>query len=159
MRKSVVSTLFVLALVFSAAPASAASDLDDLKATFRVAVDALNSRNLDGFLATIHPKSLSFYSCGPTSGKEGREACESDWKKFFTYTANARFNTDGVEARIVGNTGIVWGKYSAAVKNRDGKEKLHTGRYSLIYTKVDGKWMIVWQENSPAPAPASTPTS
>jgi hypothetical protein len=110
----------LLAVFGAAAPAA---DLDGLKATFRTAVDALNSRNLEGFLATIHPKSLSFYSCGPTSGKEGREACESDWKKFFTYTANAQFNADGAEARVIGNTGIVWGKYSATVKNRDGKER------------------------------------
>jgi len=140
-----------LALALFTCLALQASDADDLKATFQVAVEALNSRNLDGFTATIHPQSLSFYSCGPTSGQEGKEACEKDWKRFFTYTANAKFDAGDVQVRVIGNTGVVWGKYSAAVKNKDGKEKTHTGRYSLIYTKTDGKWMIVWQENSPNP--------
>jgi uncharacterized protein (TIGR02246 family) len=135
---------------------SAAGDLEELKETFAAAVKALNARDLDGFLAAVHPNSLSFYSCGPTSGKEGKEACRADWVQFFSYSGPANFDAANFEARIVGNTGIVWGKYSLAVKQKNGTEKNYSGRFSLIYTRQDGKWMVVWQENSPAaPQPAS----
>jgi uncharacterized protein (TIGR02246 family) len=136
-------------------PSLVAGDADDLKAAFHKAVEALNARNLEGFTSTIHPQSLSFYSCGPTSGQEGKEACEKDWKKFFQYTAHAKFDAGNAQVRVIGNTGVVWGTYEAAVRNKDGQAKVHKGRYSLIYTKVDGKWMIVWQENSPEASPAS----
>jgi hypothetical protein len=73
----------------------------ELKETFAAAVKALNARDLDGFLAAVHPNSLSFYSCGPTSGKEGKEACRADWVKFFSYSGPANFDAANFEARIV----------------------------------------------------------
>jgi len=135
---------------------SVAGELEELKDTFATAVKALNARDLEGFLSTVHPNSLSFYSCGPTSGKEGKDACRADWVKFFSYSGPANFDAANFEARIVGNTGIVWGKYFLAVKQKNGAEKNYSGRFSLIYTKQDGKWMVVWQENSPT---ASQPVS
>ena len=125
-------------------------DVEELKARFKKAVQALNERNLDGFLAMVHPQGLSFYSCSPTTHKEGKEACEEDWKLFFASATKADFNTDKVNVRVIGNTGIVWGTYSAIVKGKDGKAKSYSGRYSLVYAKVDGAWWVVWQENSPA---------
>ena len=61
------------------APGASADDLDEIRASFEGAVAALNGGNLDGFLDTVHDDALSFYSCGPTSGKQGREACALDW--------------------------------------------------------------------------------
>lgn len=155
--KRTLATMFAFAIL-SIPTIVRASDLEDLKATFEKAVEALNSRNLDGFIATIHPQALSFYSCGPTSGKEGRDVCEQDWQKFFSYSGPAAFKSDTFEYRVIGNTGIVWGKYGLSVKGKDGKEKSYSGRFSLIYAKTDGKWMVVWQENSPTPAGSTNPS-
>lgn len=143
-----VARLLLFGLLLAGSTA-AADDLLDLKATFEQAVASLNARNLDGFITTVHPQALSFYSCYPTSGKAGKEACREDWTKFFSYSEKADFNAADFQYRIIGSTGIVWGNYSVAVKSR-GVEKSYSGRFSLLYTKADGKWMIVWQENSPA---------
>ena len=126
-----------------------AGDLEDLKATFERGVQALNDRNLDGFLATVHEKGLSFYSCGPTSGLDGKAACQQDWQKFFTKSGNAAFKTHDFQFRVFGNTGIAWGKYTLAMKAKDGSEKTMSGKYNLVYTKENGKWMVVLQENTP----------
>lgn len=147
MRRGVLAVAVAAFLMLTAA--SRAGDVEDLKAAFEQAVAALNTRNLDGFLATVHDKGLSFYSCGPTSGLEGKAACQVDWQKFFTKTPNATFTTHDFQFRVIGNTGIAWGKYTVTVKAKNGQDRTMTGRYHLVYTKVDGKWMVVLQENSP----------
>jgi len=147
MRRGVIAIAVVLFLGLAAG--ARAGDVEDLKATFEQAVQALNSRNLDGFLATVHEKGLSFYSCGPTSGLEGKAACQQDWQKFFGKTGNATFTAHDFQYRVIGSTGIAWGKYTVTMKAKDGKEHNLSGRYSLVYTKVDGKWMVVLQENTP----------
>lgn len=126
-------------------------DVEDLKSTFEQAVKALNTSDLDGFLATVHDRGLSFYSCGPTSGLEGKAACQRDWQKFFAKGANATFTPENFQFRVIGNTGIAWGDYKVSMKPKTGPERSLTGKYTLIYTKVDGKWLIVFQENSPNP--------
>ena len=44
-------------------------------------------------------------------------------------------------------------KDSDASVRRDA-QKVLSGRYTLIYTRVDGKWLVVFQENSPDPIPS-----
>ena len=157
MRRVVLAVAGV-AFLFAAA-AARAGDVDELKATFEKAVQALNDRNLDGFLATVHDKGLSFYSCGPTSGQEGKAACQLDWQKFFTKTPNASFETYDFQYRVIGNTGIAWGKYKVTVQSNKGAQKLMSGRYHLVFTKVEEKWMVVLQENSPDMPGVQTVTS
>ena len=120
-----------------------ADDLGDLRRAFESAVSALNARNLEAFTANIHPQALSFYSCYPTSGKEGKEACSDDWGKFFASSETAQY-------RVIGATGLAWGQYNATVTPKGKPQTTYAGRYALVFTKADGRWMIVWQENSPA---------
>jgi hypothetical protein len=72
------ATVIVLAMAAGTVPGSAADGGDDAAAVqeaFETAVAALNAGNLDGFLDSVHEEALSFHACGPTSGKQGREAC------------------------------------------------------------------------------------
>ena len=135
------------------APGASADDLDEIRASFEGAVAALNGGNLDGFLDTVHDDALSFYSCGPTSGKQGREACALDWELFFNTTTDARFETKSTEYRIVGAVGFAYGEYALSVNyNGQGRQTVHEGQYTMTYTKVDGEWRIAMQHNTPAGA-------
>ena len=143
----------VLAIFLFATITAAANDgeLAALQATFKRAVSSLNSGNLDGFLDTVHDEALSFYSCGPTSGKQGREACALDWKLFFDTTTAAKFETRNEQYRIIGTTGIAYGEYALSVNyNNQGRQVLHEGRYTMTYTKVGDAWQIIMQHNTPA---------
>ena len=158
---NVPATVIVLALAAGAVPASAADMVDDAAAVqeaFETAVAALNAGNLDGFLDTVHEEALSFYACGPTSGKQGREACALDWRLFFNSSTNARFETRNENYRIIGDTGIAYGEYSLSVDyNAQGRQTVHEGRYTMTYTRVGDEWMIAMQHNTPvgdAPQPA-----
>ncbi len=143
--------LIACATLFLVVPTASANDLDEIRASFERAVAALNAGNLDGFLDTVHDDALSFYACGPTSGKQGREACALDWQLFFTTTTDARFETKSTEYRIVGDVGFAYGEYSLSVNyNGRGRQTVHEGRYTMTYTKVNGEWRIAMQHNTPA---------
>ena len=127
-----------------------ANDTAKLQENFESAVAALNAGDVDGFLANIHDKALSFYSCGPTSGKEGRAACQLDWERFFGKTSEAKFEPQNMQYRVIGNTGVAWGDYAVSVKTKNGSAVYHRGRYTMTYTKEDGEWKLVMQHNTPA---------
>ena len=121
-----------------------------LQKSFETAVAALNEGNLEGFLADVHEKALSFYSCGPTSGKEGKVACQLDWERFFGKTAVAKFEPSDMQYRVIGSTGVAWGNYDVVVSANNGREMRHQGRYTMTYTLEDGEWKLVMQHNTPA---------
>ncbi len=127
------------------------ADLATLRQTFESAVTALNAGHLDGFLDTVHDEALSFYSCGPTSGKQGREACALDWRLFFDNSTGAEFRTSNENYRIIGGTGIAYGEYALSVLY-DGKERMtvHEGRYTMTYIRSGDTWQIIMQHNTPS---------
>ena len=127
------------------------ADVASLQATFETAVTALNSGDLGGFLDTVHEEALSFYACGPTSGKQGREACAIDWNLFFNNATGAEFRTSNEQYRVIGGTGIAYGEYALSVLY-DGKERMtvHEGRYTMTYIRSGDRWQIIMQHNTPA---------
>ena len=127
------------------------SGIAALRETFEGAVGALNAGNLDGFLGTVHEEALSFYACGPTSGKQGREACAIDWNLFFNNTTGAEFRTSNEQYRVIGGTGIAYGEYALSVLY-DAKERMtvHEGRYTMTYIRSGDRWQIIMQHNTPA---------
>lgn len=161
MRSAHLFSIAILAVSLAAGSPASAGDGGEaaaVKEAFETGVAALNAGNLDGFLDTVHDDALSFYACGPTSGKQGREACALDWQLFFNDTTNARFETRNEEYRIIGDTGIAYGEYSLSVNyNGQGRQTVHEGRYTMTYTRVGDEWRIAMQHNTPvadSPQPA-----
>lgn len=141
----------LLAVAVGSASAANNEQVAAVQGAFEKGVAALNAGNLDGFLDTVHDEALSFYACGPTSGKQGREACALDWKLFFNSTTNARFETRNEQYRIVGDAGIAYGEYSLSVNyDGQGRQTVHEGRYTMTYTRIGDEWLIVMQHNTPA---------
>ena len=163
MKRIVLPWAVALLLISGAWPAWGQAQGDEtdvaaVQAAFEAGVAELNAGNLEGFLDTVHEEALSFYACGPTSGKQGREACALDWQLFFNTTTNARFETRNEQYRTIGDTGIAYGEYSLSVNyNGQGRQTVHEGRYTMTYTRVGDKWLIAMQHNTPsgdAPQPA-----
>ena len=143
--------LALLALPAASAAENDPPDVASLQSTFETAVAALNTGDLNGFLDTVHAEALSFYACGPTSGKQGREACAIDWNLFFNNTTGAEFHTSNEQYRVIGGTGIAYGEYALSVVY-DGKERMtvHEGRYTMTYINSGNRWQIIMQHNTPA---------
>ena len=150
MKRAILAVLLGIG-VLSVPVAANDAELAALQASFEGAVAALNAGNSDGFLDTVHDEALSFYSCGPTSGKQGREACALDWQLFFNTTSDARFETRNEQYRLIGDVGIAYGEYALSVNyDNQGRQGVHEGRYTMTYTRVDGEWRIAMQHNTPA---------
>ena len=150
MKRAILAVLLGVG-VLSGPVAASDAELAALQASFEEAVAALNTGNLEGFLDTVHDEALSFYSCGPTSGKQGREACALDWELFFNTTSDTRFETRNEQYRVIGDVGIAYGEYALSVNyDNRGRQVVHEGRYTMTYTKVDGEWRIAMQHNTPA---------
>ena len=153
MRSAHFVPIAILAASLAAGGSAFAGEKDAVaavKEVFETGVAALNEGNLDGFLDTVHDEALSFYACGPTSGKQGREACALDWRLFFNTTTKARFETRNEEYRIIGDTGIAYGEYSLSVNyDGQGRQTVHEGRYTMTYTRVGDEWRIAMQHNTP----------
>ena len=144
-RMTLLSLATVMMLTVPGSLRAADDELAAVRSAFEDAVGALNSGSLDGFLDTVHEDALSFYSCGPTSGKQGREACALDWQLFFNTTTNARFETKNEQYRVIGDTGIAYGEYSLSVDyNSQGRQTVHEGRYTMTYTDdlYEGRWRM-----------------
>ena len=150
MKRITILIVLAAAIALPFASEGTTNDVEALKATFEGAIAALNAGNLDGFLDTVHEDALSFYSCGPTSGKRGREACRLDWQLFFDGTRQARFDVHGPQYAVIGNTGVAWGEYRLVAESSPGEEFVYTGRYTMTYTKVGSEWRIVMQHNIPS---------
>ena len=162
--KPIVVPAAVALLLISGTWLALGQDQDDggeaaaVQEAFEAAVAELNAGDLEGFLDTVHEEALSFYACGPTSGKQGREACALDWQLFFNSTTAARFETRNEQYRVIGDTGIAYGEYSLSVNyDRKGRQTVHEGRYTMTYTRVGEEWLIAMQHNTPSgdgPQPA-----
>jgi uncharacterized protein (TIGR02246 family) len=55
--------------------------------------------------------------------------------------------------RVYGDTAINTGYCTFLLVNREGKATTAPARYSLVYVRRDGKWLIVDHHSSPMPAP------
>jgi ketosteroid isomerase-like protein len=126
-------------------------DLDDLKASFKAEIEALDSRNLDNALALVHDGIVLFslFSPFPVSGKDQfRQAVQ----EYFANYERATFAPVNPQFRIIGTTGVAWGYYQLSAKLKDGPSGYFHGRYLFTYTQADGKWLIISMHLSPLTA-------
>ena len=143
--------LWATVIFLCLSPAGYGQDLEDLKASFKAEIEALDSRSLDTALAQAHDGIVLFslFSPFPVSGKEAfRQALQ----EYFANYDEATFIPVNPQFRIAGTTGIAWGYYQLSAKLKDGPSGYFHGRYLFTYTQSDGKWLIISMHVSPLSA-------
>jgi ketosteroid isomerase-like protein len=118
------------------------ADVDELKATFEQMVAAINRRDANAYSAFWHDQIIAFppFSPFPVDGKATlRQVAEANFANSESVTATPI----NPQCRVVGSTGIVWGHISLAIKPKDGPLRAVFGRFTFIFTKVDGQWREV----------------
>jgi ketosteroid isomerase-like protein len=93
-------------------------------------------------MAVIHDQVVSF---GPNSRLPtvGKEAFRREAQARFAKTESLSVTRIDPQFRVIGNMGVAWGLYTTTVKPKDGSSVTSSGRYTLTYTKVDGKWLLI----------------
>lgn len=128
-----------------------ASDLDDLKAVDqagRKLAFSLNSKDTAAYLRLFHKDYVSFspeaaFPTMPTKDeiRQAREATNAT-------TDSLSFTDNYADYRVVGNTGIVSLLGTMVSKPKDGPAVTQNVRWTLVYVKTGGNWLLVTTHGS-----------
>lgn len=128
-------------------PAVYSQDLTTLKATFNAEIDALNQRDLNAALASVddHMVLFGIFSPFPIEGKEGfRQAVQ----EYFADYEHVVFTPIDPDFKVVGTTGVAWGNFRIATKQKNGPSHYSDGRYMFTYAQAEGKWALISRHSS-----------
>ena len=123
-------------------------DMDALKSAFTTQIDALNNRELDAAVATVHDEVVLYGIFSPFP-VQGRADFQKAVQAYFGQYEEAELSPVTPQFRIVGTTALAWGHYQLAATPQGGKMTYAHGRYIFTYTKLDGKWVILGMDYSP----------
>lgn len=129
-------------LLLGAAPIVYGQDLAALQQSFAAEIDALNSRSLNAALAPVDDRMVLFgiFSPFPIEGKDGyRQAVQ----EYFDDHEHAIITSIDPEFRVIGATGVAWGNFRIATKQKNGPSQYSDGRYMFTYAQTDGKWVVI----------------
>ncbi len=117
-------------------------DLAALKAGFNAEIDALNRRDLNATLAPVDNQMIlvGIFSPFPIAGKEGFRQAVQEYFNDYEY---AVFTPIDPEFRVVGATGVAWGNFRLATKQKNGPFHYSDGRYMFTYAQSEGKWILI----------------
>ena len=127
------------------------ADIDDLAATFGQVVAAINRRDLNAVSNVWHDQIVAFgpFAPFPVDGKAAmRQGAEANLANVESLTATPI----NPQCRVIGNTGIVWGHLSIALKPKDGPIRAVFERFTFTFAKVEGKWQEVAVHASQIPS-------
>ena len=139
-----------LALVGAMVPVVAvAAAQDDVPAATRAWAEAYNSRDAQKILALYAPDAVFWGTSSPTL--RDTPALIGDYFKNSPSQPNARVELEEFKVRVWGDTAASTGSYTFT-DLRDGQAVRRPARFSFVFHKQDGRWMIVDHHSSSVPA-------
>ena len=145
-RAGLVSLLLTVFCLSSSVQAD--EDMDALKSAFTTQIDALNNRELDAAVATVHDHVVLYGIFSPFP-VQGRADFQKAVQAYFGQYEEAELSPVTPQFRIVGTTALAWGHYQLAATPQGGKMTYAHGRYIFTFTKTDGQWVILGMDYSP----------
>ena len=142
----------ILVFLFGPTVPAAASDLDDLRAAFEGVAGALETKDLDLLIDSMHPQAV-IYGPGHLFPIDRAEIDSRQWRRMFddmfARIISAGFTKMNVKYRVIGDTGLVWGDTRMAVDTRTGQDSTDKdSRITVVFVKHDGRWVIAqWHES------------
>jgi ketosteroid isomerase-like protein len=127
------------------------ADIDDLAATFEQVVAAINRRDATAYSSFWHDQMVVFPPFSPFA-VDGKATLRQLAEANFAQVERSTFTPSNPQCRVIGNTGIVWGHMSLALKPKDGPLRATFNRFTFIFAKVDGKWQEVAVHASQLPS-------
>ncbi|NIS72177.1 MAG: DUF4440 domain-containing protein [Proteobacteria bacterium] len=128
-----------------------ADDLDDLKATNERYMNAWNTRDLDTLLEIEDASGFGHSSAFPRPLMD-KEQLRKLYTWYFETMDLILIRIYKDEHRVIGNTGLVWGHYSQATKQKNGPVRTVYVRHASTYVKSEGKWKLVLYHRSLIPS-------
>ena len=142
--------VLVLALVSLMAPVvTLAAPQDDVTAAMRAWAEAYNSRDPQKIQALYAPDAVFWGTSSPTL--RDTPALIGEYFKNSPSQPNARVELGDFKVRVWGDTAASTGSYTFT-DMRDGQTVRRPARFSLVFHRQNGRWMIVDHHSSSVPA-------
>jgi len=142
--------VLVLALVSLMAPVvTLAAPQDDVTAAMRAWAEAYNSRDPQKIQALYAPDAVFWGTSSPTL--RDTPALIGEYFKNSPSQPNARVELGDFKVRVWGDTAASTGSYTFT-DMRDGQTVRRPARFSFVFHKQNGRWMIVDHHSSSVPA-------
>jgi ketosteroid isomerase-like protein len=132
-----------VAVLLIPAAVAQADEVDDLKAAQESEITALHERDVDAYLATLHPEEVSMFvwEAFPVDykgkGEERRRAVEN----FFANIEFLKITSINKDYRVIDTTGLVWGHVKVEMKPKDGPLQIRFYRGLCVYVKSPDGWL------------------
>jgi ketosteroid isomerase-like protein len=143
----------LVALSLSWVPILQGSEVDRLEATNEAEVAALHARDVEAYLATLHPEEVSMFATEafPVDYKGQPEKRRRAVEGFFANLEQLRITSINKHYRVVDTTGLVWGHVKIETKLKDGPLQIRYYRGMWVYTKSGDDWLRVARHVSAIP--------
>jgi len=145
--KALLGTLFCL---LAAMPAFA-SDKTDVEAATGKWIDAFNRKSTKDIVALYAPDAVFFGTSSPLL--RDKPELVRDYFKDLSALGDAVIAMEEHRVQVFGKVAINTGFYTRASQQPDGKTVRNPARFSFVYEKRGGKWLIVNHHSSALPQP------
>ncbi len=130
-------------------PGGTTAEKDQIAAVTRAWADGMSRHDVDGVVALYDPHAVLWGTRSPKL--RDTPAAIRDYFEILKKVPPSYKATLGVqEIRIYGDVAIDTGSYTFS-EVHDGKEILRPARFSMVFVKHDGRWMIVDHHSSAVP--------
>ena len=146
--------LFVLVAALALAavsPVALADPAEDVAAATQAWVDGMNHHDVAAVLALYDPQAVLWGTRSPTL-RDNPTAVRDYFKILDTVPPSYKVVVDQQRIRVYGDVAINTGAYTFS-EMRDDKPLVRPARFSFVFRKRDGRWLIVDHHSSAVPAP------
>jgi uncharacterized protein (TIGR02246 family) len=147
MKPTTIAALVMLATL--TLPLRAAGPSDEVADATRAWAAAYDSRDPQRLLALYAPDAVFWGTSSPTL-RDTPEAI-ADYFKTAPSQPNARVEVGAFKVRVWGDMAVNTGSYTFT-DVRDGQTVRRPARFSFVYRRVGGRWLIVDHHSSATPA-------
>jgi uncharacterized protein (TIGR02246 family) len=143
--------LIAVAILFSAPTYASAGSKEEVAAATQAWVKAMNSHNQEQVVVLYSPDAVLWGTRSP-SLRDNPAAIKDYFKILQTVDPSYKVVIGEQRIRVYGDMAINTGTYTFS-EIRDGKETNRPSRFSFVYRKQDGRWLIVDHHSSALPEP------
>jgi uncharacterized protein (TIGR02246 family) len=136
-------------LLLAALP-TPADDKSDVEAATTRWIEAFNRKSSRDIVALYAPDAVLFGTSSPVL--RDKPALVADYFKDIASLGNATITVEEHRVQLFGNIAINTGFYTR-VSQQDGKVVRNPARFSFVYAKRGGQWLIINHHSSALPQP------
>lgn len=119
----------------------------ELKAAFELTVELYNAGNIDEYFANIH-NDVVYYTHSKKAPLEGKTEVRKWYETMLAKVDSVHWESLDPKFLVNGTTGIVWSPFIHTVKWKNKSIQTIRGQDTEVFTKVDGKWLKIFEHMS-----------